>query len=86
MNYLYKTRGTCSAEIRFAIAEDDTLEGVEFRGGCDGNLQAIAELVKGQKAETIISKLKGIECCSRGTSCPDQLAKALEAYLNRKTD
>ena len=83
MNYLYKTRGTCSAEIRFAIAEDDTLEGVEFRGGCDGNLQGISRLIVGMDAKEAISRMEGIRCGFKATSCPDQLAQALKEAVGK---
>lgn len=72
----YKTKGTCSTEINFEI-EDGIIKSVKFIRGCDGNLQAISSLVAGMKVEDAISKLQGIDCRGRGTSCPDQLAKAL---------
>lgn len=72
----YKTKGTCSTEINFEI-EDGIIKSVKFIRGCDGNLQAISSLVAGMKVEDAISKLQGIDCKGRGTSCPDQLANAL---------
>lgn len=78
MTYTYETKGTCSRSIDIEIDDDRRLQNVRFLGGCNGNLQGIATLVKGMKIDDIITKLKGINCNGRGTSCPDQLAKALE--------
>lgn len=75
----YKTSGTCSKLIDFEI-EDDIIKSVAFTGGCNGNLQGISSLVRGMDINEAISKLKGIKCGFKDTSCPDQLAKALEAY------
>lgn len=77
MHYTYKTSGTCSTQIDFDI-KDDRLYNVSYTGGCNGNLKAIASLVEGEKVDTVISKLKGITCGFKKTSCGDQLAKALE--------
>lgn len=74
----YKTSGTCSSSIDFEI-EDNTIQSVVFTGGCNGNLQGISSLVRGMNIDDAISKLKGIKCGMKSTSCPDQLAKALEA-------
>ncbi|MBR3737262.1 MAG: TIGR03905 family TSCPD domain-containing protein [Eubacterium sp.] len=78
MQYKYKTQGTCSREITIDINDDETIESVSFLGGCNGNLQGIGALVKGRKIDEVIKTLKGIDCNFRGTSCPDQLARALE--------
>ena len=78
MQYEYKTKGTCSQRILFEI-EDGIVSNVQFIGGCNGNLQGIAALVKGMKPEEAISRLKGIRCGFKSTSCPDQLAQALES-------
>lgn len=78
----YKTSGVCSHEIHFEI-EDGIIKNVEFIRGCSGNALGLASLIKGLDAHEVISKLKGIDCRGRGTSCPDQLAKALEAYINK---
>ncbi len=75
----YKTKGTCSSMINFEV-NDGIVEAVSFTGGCNGNLQGISSLVCGMKIDDVISKLKGIKCGFKDTSCPDQLAKALEAY------
>lgn len=76
----YQTKGTCSTAIDFEI-EDGIIQSVKFTGGCNGNLQGISALVKGMKAEDAISKLKGIRCGFKSTSCPDQLAHALEEAM-----
>lgn len=76
MEYVYKTKGTCSTHIELKI-EDGIVREVAFWGGCNGNLQGISRLVKGMKAEEIIEKLEGVCCGSRPTSCPDQLCCAL---------
>lgn len=73
----YQTKGTCSTAIDIEVI-DGIIESVKFTGGCNGNLQGICALVKGMKAEEAISKLKGIRCGFKNTSCPDQLAQALE--------
>ena len=77
MHKVYKTQGTCSREIEFDI-EDNKVYNVKFVGGCNGNLQGIAALVEGQDINTVIDKIKGIKCGFKTSSCPDQLAKALE--------
>ncbi|MBQ8496413.1 MAG: TIGR03905 family TSCPD domain-containing protein [Clostridia bacterium] len=76
----YKTKGTCSRQINVQIT-DGIIDSVEFIGGCNGNTKGIAQLVKGMKATDIIERVKGTDCRGRGTSCPDQLALALEAAL-----
>ncbi len=81
MNYKYKTHGTCSREISFEL-ENGLVKNVSFYGGCNGNLKGIAALVEGKKAEEIIPLVKGIKCGFKPTSCPDQLALALEEALN----
>ena len=73
----YQTKGACSRAIEIEM-DGDTIGNVCFIGGCHGNTQGISALVKGMKAQEAIAKLKGIDCKGRGTSCPDQLAKALE--------
>ena len=76
----YKTQGACSQEINIEL-KDGVIDSVSFVGGCNGNLQGICALVKGMTAEEAISKLKGIRCGFKPTSCPDQLARALESML-----
>lgn len=79
----YKTSGTCSQMIDFDI-ENNKVRNVKFLGGCNGNLQGIGALVEGMDVAEVISRLKGIQCGMKGTSCPDQLSKALEAYKNNQ--
>lgn len=76
----YKTKGTCSQQINFEI-EGSAIKSVEFIGGCHGNTQGVAALVKGMDIHEAIRRLEGIDCRGRGTSCPDQLARALKEYL-----
>ncbi|MCD7871946.1 MAG: TIGR03905 family TSCPD domain-containing protein [Clostridiales bacterium] len=79
MTYSYKTKGTCSSKIDIEIADDGkTILNVKFTGGCNGNLKGLGAMVKGEKIEDVIKKLNGIKCGFKSTSCPDQLAKALQ--------
>ena len=78
---IYKTSGTCSSAINLEV-EGDIIKSVSFTGGCNGNLQGISRLVEGMKVEDAISRLKGIRCGFKNTSCPDQLAHALRQALN----
>lgn len=80
MTIEYTTRGTCSRKI-LAEVEDGIVKDVKFIGGCHGNTQGISRLVKGMKVEDVISRLENVDCGGRGTSCPDQLAKALKQAL-----
>ena len=82
MKHTYRTKNTCSRSIEFET-EDGIVKNVKFNGGCMGNTQGIAALVEGMKVEDVIQRCKGIQCGFRGTSCPDQLAKALEESLNK---
>lgn len=75
----YKTNGTCSKMIELEI-DGDTIKSVTFTGGCNGNLNGISSLVRGMKVDDVIARLKGTKCGFKNTSCPDQLAKALEEY------
>ncbi|MDR2403122.1 MAG: TIGR03905 family TSCPD domain-containing protein [Spirochaetaceae bacterium] len=77
----YRPKGTCSTKISFSI-EDDTIRSVLFKDGCNGNLKAISLLVEGMKPQELIGRLKGIRCGRRGTSCADQLARAVEKALS----
>ena len=76
----YVTRGTCATAINLEV-ENGIIQSVEFVGGCHGNTQGVAALVKGMDVEEAISRLEGIDCRGRGTSCPDQLAQALKQTL-----
>ena len=72
--------GTCSRQIDIVV-DDDTIRSVVFTGGCHGNTQGVAALVRGMKVGEAIARLEGIDCRGRGTSCPDQLARALRQTL-----
>ena len=74
----YKTKGTCSTAIDIEV-NDGIIESVQFTGGCNGNLKGICALVKGMKVSDAISRLEGIRCGMKPTSCPDQLAQALKS-------
>ena len=76
----YKTQGTCSSAIDIEL-KDGVIESVQFTGGCNGNLKGISALVKGMTPEEAISRLKGVRCGFKSTSCPDQLARALETMI-----
>ena len=76
MNYSFKPHGVCARGISFDI-EDNIVKNIKFSGGCSGNTQGVAKLAEGMTAEEIISRLSGIRCGFKGTSCPDQLAKAV---------
>ena len=80
MAYTYMTKGTCSRSIDVEL-EGNIIKSVAFMGGCHGNLQGISKLVEGMKAEDAISRLQGICCGRKPTSCPDQLARALNEAL-----
>lgn len=79
---IYKTKGTCATSINVEVDSDGTIKEVSFVGGCNGNTQGVASLVKGMKAEDAIAKLRGIKCGFKPTSCPDQLSYALEEAIN----
>lgn len=81
MKYNYKTKNTCSRSIEFEL-EDGIVRNIRFNGGCMGNTQGVAVLAEGMKAEEVIKRCKNIQCGFRGTSCPDQLALALEKALS----
>ena len=79
----YKPHGVCPMYISFDL-DGDTVHNVSFKGGCNGNLQGIASLVEGMEADEAIRRLSGIKCGFKSTSCPDQLAHALQAGLANK--
>ena len=81
MKYTYQTCGTCSTRIHIDV-ENDVVKEVSYEGGCNGNLQGISRLVEGMPVEEAIRRLSGIRCGFKSTSCPDQLAKALQAALD----
>lgn len=74
----YVTSGTCSKLIELEVDDDNRISNVSFVGGCNGNLQGICSLVKGMRIEDVKSKLNGIRCGSKTTSCPDQLCRAID--------
>ena len=82
MTYTYKPRGVCARDITIDI-DGGVIRSVAFNGGCAGNLTGISRLVEGMRAEDVVAKFKGTRCGSKATSCPDQLALALEEALAR---
>ena len=74
---VYKTKGTCSREIHYSV-KDGVVEIIDVIGGCNGNLKGICRLITGMPVEQVIKAFKGVDCGGRGTSCPDQIAQALE--------
>ena len=82
----YKTRGTCSSMITAEIDDNDIITSVVFTGGCSGNTQGVAALIRGMSVDEAISRLDGIKCGFKSTSCPDQLAKALKNYKEKKSE
>lgn len=81
--FSYKTSGVCSRSIDVSV-EDGVIREVVFHGGCAGNTQGVSALIKGMTVEDAIARLSGIRCGMKPTSCPDQLANALRAYLESK--
>ena len=79
-SFVYETDGSCSRRIELDM-EDGIILRIKIEGGCDGNIQGLMKLVTGMEAGEIIRRLKGIRCGVKETSCPDQLARALEKYL-----
>ena len=77
MTYSYKTKGTCSTQIDLEL-DGNVVHNVKFTGGCNGNLQGISRLVEGMDIDEVIARTRGIRCGMKPTSCPDQLARALE--------
>lgn len=79
--YNFRTKGTCSRMITFALDDNGCVHDVEFMGGCNGNLKGIGSLVEGMPARDVIDRVAGTTCGPKHTSCPDQLAQALEQAL-----
>ena len=77
----YKTSGVCSRAVKVKIDDNGAITDCAFDGGCNGNTQGVSRLVIGMNAEEAVKRLKGINCNGKGTSCPDQLAKAIEQSL-----
>lgn len=84
MKYSYRTTGVCSRQIEIELDEQGLIKSVVFVGGCDGNLKGISALVKGKTPKDVASLLEGITCGFKGTSCPDQLAKAMKEIADNK--
>lgn len=80
MAYIYRTKSVCAKDIKFDVDDEGSVRNVVFTAGCGGNLQGIGKLVEGMPVDEVIEKLKGINCGMKGTSCPDQLATALERW------
>ena len=83
MQYTYNPEGVCSMKMIFDI-EQNVIKSLKIVGVCPGNTVGVSKLVEGKDIETVIKLLKGIPCRDKGTSCPDQVAKALEQYLEQK--
>ena len=77
MEYTVRPRGVCSMQIKFEIDENKIVKNVKFLGGCNGNSKGISALAEGMSADELIVRLRGIDCNGKGTSCPDQLARAV---------
>lgn len=85
MTYTYIPRGTCSRKIEFEL-ENGVIQNMRFSGGCSGNTTGLSQLVEGMNATDVIARLKGVRCGMRPTSCPDQMAQALEAALAKEAE
>lgn len=86
MIYTFNPTGVCPSEIKIELDEQNIIQSISAFGGCSGNLQGISVLVKGKPAAEVAQLLKGIKCKFKQTSCPDQIASALENFLNKETD
>ena len=84
MTYRFRPRGVCSQEMRVEVDDQGIIQQLQVYGGCSGNLQGIAALVKGLPAREAVERLKGIRCGFKDTSCPDQLARNLEKALEQQ--
>lgn len=81
MTHEFKTTGVCAKSITFDLNENNVVTNIEFEGGCNGNLKGVSALADGKTADELITKLKGITCGKRPTSCPDQLATAISEQI-----
>jgi uncharacterized protein (TIGR03905 family) len=77
----YETHGVCSTSVTFDLDVDGAIRNIRFEGGCDGNAQGLARLAEGRPAGQIMALLSGVQCGDKSTSCPDQLARALEKHM-----
>ena len=84
MKYEFQPAGTCSRRISFEVDDNGVIGDVSFTGGCNGNTKGISSLVVGMKAEDVVKRLRGTDCGGKGTSCPDQLARAIEEMTEEK--
>ncbi|MBQ3181774.1 MAG: TIGR03905 family TSCPD domain-containing protein [Clostridia bacterium] len=82
MEYTVRPKGVCSMQIKFEIDDNKIVKNVKFTGGCNGNSKGLSALVEGMKADEVIARLSGINCNGKGTSCPDQLARAIFSAVN----
>ncbi len=80
----YRTQGVCSRMIELELDDDNIISEVRFAGGCSGNTQGVAALVRGMSAKEAIERLEGIRCGFKATSCPDQLSKAIRSALDEQ--
>jgi uncharacterized protein (TIGR03905 family) len=78
---VYQTKGVCSKSIEFEIDSENKVRNVKFNGGCSGNTQGVGRLVEGMDAQEAISRMEGIRCGMKQTSCPDQLAQAIKQAI-----
>ena len=81
--YQFRPQGVCSREMYVEVDEDNIIRELRVTGGCNGNLQGIASLIRGMRAEDVIAHLEGIRCGGKPTSCPDQLARGLKQALGK---
>ncbi len=83
MIFEYVPKGVCSRHYTFDIDENNIIKSLKVEGGCQGNLSGISKLIVGMNIDTVIERFNGTNCGNKGTSCPDQISKALLAYKNR---
>ncbi len=86
MTYTIQPRRVCSRAMMVEVDDQDVIQALQVAGGCSGNLQGLAALLRGMKVQEAITRLKGIDCGGRGTSCPDQLALGLEQILKHRAE
>lgn len=86
MKFEYNPSGVCSRHYTFEINDDDKIESLQVVGGCNGNLNGISKIIVGMHIDQVIQAFEGTDCHGKGTSCPDQISKALKAFKERKHD
>jgi len=86
MIFEYDPKGVCSVHYTFDINDDDTIASLNVVGGCQGNLSGISKIVEGMPIDKVINAFEGVDCHHKGTSCPDQIARALKSYKESKHD